>query len=64
MPPRASSPTERTAAERRQSHPGRLLQEVIWGRPVFRPPELTNPKLVFDPLPFRTQHFPSRATGK
>lgn len=28
------------------------MQDVIWGRPVFRAPELPNPRKIFDPLPF------------
>jgi len=31
--------------------------DVIWGRPVLRPPQLINPQIAFDPLPFRTQPF-------
>lgn len=34
-----------------------LLRDIIWDRPVFRPPFLPNPRVVFDPLPFRTQLF-------
>lgn len=33
--------------------PRRVL-DVTWGRILFQPPRL-NPRLVFDPLPFRTQ---------
>ena len=31
--------------------------DVSWGRPVFKAPDISNPRLVFDPLPFRTQLF-------
>jgi hypothetical protein len=51
-----------------QSHPpfrgpdtadkGRAV-DVSWGRPVFKAPDIANPRLVFDPLPFRTQLFGS-----
>jgi hypothetical protein len=29
------------------------LQDIGWGRPVFRAPELPSPGIVFDPMPFR-----------
>ena len=32
-------------------------RDVTWGRILFRPPELANPRLIFDPLPFRTHEF-------
>jgi hypothetical protein len=31
------------------------LSDVEWGRPLFRAPDCLNPRLVFDPVPFRTQ---------
>jgi hypothetical protein len=34
-----------------------VLGDVAWGRPVFRPPLLPNPRVIFDPLPFRSQLF-------
>jgi hypothetical protein len=34
-----------------------LLRDIVWDRPVFRPPGLPNPRVVFDPPPFRTQLF-------
>ena len=36
---------------------GRRLHDVTWGRILFQPPALLNPRLVFDPLPFRTQRL-------
>jgi hypothetical protein len=33
------------------------VEEIVWGRPVFLPPELANPRVVLDPLPFRAQSF-------
>ncbi len=27
--------------------------DTVWGRPVFRAPELLSPHVIFDPLPFR-----------
>lgn len=35
----------------------RRLRDVTWGRILFQPP-LLNPRMVFDPLPFRTQPPP------
>jgi hypothetical protein len=29
-------------------------QDISWGRPVFRAPELPSPHVAFDPLPFRS----------
>jgi len=26
--------------------------DITWDRPVFRPPTLTNLRVIFDPLPF------------
>ena len=34
--------------------PPRRTRDVTWGRILFQPP-LLNPRVVFDPLPFRTQ---------
>ncbi len=40
----------------------RLRKDVTWGRLLFQPPALTNPHVVFDPMPFRTHEFaPARA---
>jgi hypothetical protein len=30
----------------------RLERDIIWGQPVFRAPELPNPRVIHDPLPF------------
>lgn len=27
------------------------MQDIIWGRPVFRAPELPTPRRIFEPLP-------------
>jgi hypothetical protein len=35
----------------------RLRCDVTWGRFLFQPPELTNPHVVFDPLPFRAHEY-------
>jgi hypothetical protein len=34
---------------------GRIrLRRDLWGRLVFAPPELVNPRAIFDPVPFRS----------
>ena len=39
-----------------------MRSDVTWGRLLFQPPALTNPHVVFDPMPFRTHEFvPARA---
>lgn len=47
-----------------QSQAGSLRRDVTWGRVLFVPPELTNPRIVFDPLPFRSQSFAPARTRK
>ena len=34
-------------------------QDILWGRPIFRAPDLPSPRVIFEPLPFRTQSFAS-----
>jgi len=29
-----------------------LTRDILWDRPLFRPPVLQNPRTIFDPLPF------------
>jgi hypothetical protein len=29
-----------------------LTRDITWDRPLFRPPLLPNPRVMFDPLPF------------
>ena len=41
-----------------------LRRDVTWGRILFVPPELTNPRIVFDPLPFRSQNFATARARK
>ncbi len=45
------------AGDFQRAAPDRSLRDIIWDRPVFRPPGLPNPRVVFDPPPFRTQLF-------
>jgi hypothetical protein len=30
------------------------LVDIGWGRPVFKAPDLPSPRVIFDPLPFRS----------
>ncbi len=30
----------------------RFERDILWGQPVFRAPELPNPRIIHDPLPF------------
>jgi hypothetical protein len=41
----------------RQDAAARLRRDVTWGRLVFLPPELANPRVIFDPMPFRAHQF-------
>lgn len=40
-----------------ETRSGRVPQDQIWGRPVFRPPTLGNPAVPVDSLPFRLHSF-------
>lgn len=44
--------------------PRQRVRDVTWDRILFQPPELLNPRLVFDPLPFRNQPVPRPARMK
>jgi hypothetical protein len=44
-----------------------LHRDILWGRPVFKAPELPNPRVAFDPLPFtavRVTHYDSAVGGR
>jgi hypothetical protein len=34
------------------------MRDIVWDRPIFRAPLLPNPRVIFDPLPFRAQTAP------
>jgi hypothetical protein len=36
-----------------------LTRDITWDRPLFRPPGLPNPRVMFDPLPFTAQRIRS-----
>lgn len=49
------------------THPSQatgLRRDVTWGRILFVPPELVNPRIVFDPVPFRSHSFAPARTRK
>lgn len=35
-----------------------LGRDVLWGRPIFKAPQLPHPRAAFDPLPFTATRFP------
>jgi hypothetical protein len=41
----------------------RRNRDVTWGRILFQPPAL-NPRMIFDPLPFRTQVVEKRSRNR
>lgn len=43
--------------------PGRQarMRDVLWGRPLFKAPTLTNPRVAFDPLPFTATRITHRS---
>lgn len=61
MTKNTSSQSTPRGAEAREK--GRMV-DVSWGRPVFKAPDILNPRIVFDPVPFRTQLFgPTRMSA-
>ena len=51
------------AARSSRSGPSR---DITWDRPIFRPPVLPNPRVMFDPLPFTASRLTTlvrRAAG-
>lgn len=40
------------------------VRDVTWDRILFHPPELLNPRQVFDPLPFRAVTAPRRTRSR
>ena len=37
------------------------MRDVLWGRPLFKAPTLTNPRVAFDPLPFTATRITHRS---
>jgi hypothetical protein len=57
MSPPASSSSHGHSSSPAKDGRREIASDVLWGRPVLRPPQLINPQIAFDPLPFRTQSF-------
>lgn len=36
-------------------------RDITWDRPLFRPPVLPNPRVMFDPLPFTAHRLTANA---
>lgn len=45
---RSALPAARVLASVRQA----LNRDILWNRPVFKAPALSNPRVVLEPLPF------------
>ncbi len=54
--------TDSSANSLKQTKPA-LNRDVLWGRPLFKAPNLPNPRVVFDPLPFTAQRVTHRPAG-
>jgi len=41
------------------------LRDITWDRPVFLPPQLPNPRVIYDQLPFTAHRLsaPSRSSA-
>ncbi len=37
-----------------------IIRDILWNRPVFKAPALTNPRIAFDPLPFTATRITRR----
>ncbi len=60
--PASSSANPSSPAHAAKARPG-CAQDIVWGRPVFRAPELPSPRAIFDPLPFRSHFSGQRLAG-
>jgi hypothetical protein len=50
-----SSPHVQAATASRTGSVKTPARDLEWNRPIFRAPMLSNPHVVFDPLPFRSR---------
>jgi hypothetical protein len=57
MPP--SRPKNEDQAQLNRRCWSGLERDIIWGRPVFRPPLLLVPQVSFDPFPLTAQRLPA-----
>ena len=42
------------------ARPG-IMRDILWNRPVFKAPVLSNPRIAFDPLPFTASRITRRS---
>jgi hypothetical protein len=60
------APKDFASAPPSRNHRRGPERDITWDRPVFRPPFLPNPRVIFDPLPFtanRLTSCPRHAAG-
>ena len=56
LPP---TPKNYDSAQANRNFRSGLERDITWDRPVFRPPQLPNPRVIFDPLQFTTHRLPA-----
>jgi hypothetical protein len=57
---RSASPAVRAFAAVRQN----FNRDILWGKPVFKAPNLANPRVTPDPLPFTAARITRRAAQR
>lgn len=50
----ATTPAQLLASVRQAS-----TRDILWNRPLFKAPALSNPRIAFDPLPFTAARITS-----
>ena len=51
------TPKNSDSAQTNRNFRSDVERDITWGRPVFRPPMLPNPRVIFDPLLFTTHRL-------
>lgn len=51
----ATTPAQLLASVRQSSS-----RDILWNRPLFKAPALSNPRIAFDPLPFTAARVTSQ----
>lgn len=64
MPHRSDQSSSSLNSTAHASVRGSCQRDIVWGRPVFRAPNLPSPRVIFDPLPFRTLGFHRPVAGR
>ena len=57
---RSAHPAVRAFAAVRQT----LNRDIVWNRPVFKAPALSNPSITLEPLPFMACRFTQRSAQR